>query len=55
MSIKVAKRVSKGRPWGLNRAPLEIELLGHISDYRTHGLGASDRPTVRSDAGLNQP
>jgi hypothetical protein len=45
MSMKMAKRVSKSWSWGLNRSPLEIELLGHISDRRTqlHGVvGPSD-------------
>jgi hypothetical protein len=50
MSMKMAKRVSKSRPWGLNRSPHEIELLGHISDHQTHWHGASDRPTPKSDA-----
>jgi hypothetical protein len=35
MSMKIAKRVSKSLPWGLNKSSHEIEPLGHISDCRT--------------------
>jgi hypothetical protein len=43
--MKMAKRVSKSRPWDLNRNPYEIELLDHISDHQTLWHMPSDRPT----------
>jgi hypothetical protein len=43
MSMKIAKRVSKSRPWGLNRCPHEMEPLNS-----TQSLARGDR-THRSD------
>ena len=53
MSMKMAKRVSKSGPWGLNRSPHEIEPLSStgisLRANQTHWLGRLNAPKPTSD------